>query len=84
MMKNNFTFNAKCINFYSMVSAFCILSPQIMKIASYVHSQIFYLTGIFVHDIVNQLYFFTLNTQFLQCYLLKSCLFSIALHYHFC
>ena len=58
MMKNNFTFNAKCINFYSMVSAFCILSPQIMKIASYVHSQIFYLTGIFVHDIVNQLYFF--------------------------
>lgn len=83
MMKSNFTFNAKCINFYFMVSAFCSLSPQIMKIVSYVHSRIFDLTGIFVYDIVNQLYFFTFNTQFLQCYLLKS-LFSIALHYHFC
>ena len=58
MMKNNFTFNAKCIHFYSMLSGFCNLSPQIMKIVSYVHSRIFNLTGIFVYDIVNQLYFF--------------------------
>lgn len=62
MMKSNFTFNAKCINFYFMVSAFCSLSPQIMKIVSYVHSRIFDLTGIFVYDIVNQLHFFTFNT----------------------
>ena len=58
MIKNNFTFNEKCINFYSMVSAFCSLSPQIMKRVTYVHSRIFDLTGIFVYDIVNQLYFF--------------------------
>ena len=51
---------AKCI-FYSMLSAFCSLSQQIVKIVSYAHIWIFDLSGICFCvwcKVVNQLYFF--------------------------